>query len=63
MSVMDRIKSMLKGHPEQSEKAVDKGGDFADDKTQGRYRSQTDTAQEKAKEQFGRGRDDNPPRQ
>ncbi|MEU8619124.1 antitoxin [Streptomyces sp. NPDC048623] len=64
MSVMDKLKQMLKGHEDQAGKAVDKAGDMVDDKTQGKYSSQVDTAQEKLKEQLG-GTDDpkQPPQQ
>lgn len=63
MSVMDRIKGMLKGHPDQTSKGVDKGGDLVDDRTQGKHRGQVDTAQDKMRDQFGGpGQDDPPPR-
>ncbi|GAB2999267.1 antitoxin [Streptomyces pseudoechinosporeus] len=62
MSMMDKIKSMLKSHPEQTSKGVDKGGDFVDEKTQGKYSGQVDTAQDKLKDQFGgEQRQDRPP--
>ncbi|GGX56635.1 antitoxin [Streptomyces fructofermentans] len=53
MSVMDKIKGMLKGHPDQTSKGVDKAGDYADGKTQGKYSGQVDTAQDRLKDQFG----------
>ncbi|MFH8463160.1 antitoxin [Streptomyces sp. NPDC017991] len=62
MSVMDKIKGMLKGHPEQTGKGVDRAGDFVDGKTQGKYSGQVDSAQDRLKDQFGSGRDENPPR-
>ncbi|MFJ2262087.1 antitoxin [Streptomyces sp. NPDC087844] len=62
MSVMDKIKGMLKGHPEQTSKGVDKAGDFVDGRTQGKYSGQVDSAQDRLKDQFGSGRDENPPR-
>ncbi|WP_316527465.1 antitoxin [Kitasatospora brasiliensis] len=52
MSMLDKLKSLLKGHEDQAEKGVDKAGDAFDERTQGKYSSQTDTAQEKLKEQF-----------
>lgn len=52
MSMMEKIKQMLKGHESQSDKAVDKAGDMADERTQGKYSGQVDTAQEKIKDQF-----------
>ncbi|MER7914492.1 MULTISPECIES: antitoxin [unclassified Streptomyces] len=61
MSVMDKLKGMLKGHEDQAGKGVDKAGDFADEKTQGKYSGQVDTAQDKLKQQLGR--DQEPPPQ
>ncbi|MFF7440039.1 Rv0909 family putative TA system antitoxin [Streptomyces sp. NPDC008122] len=64
MSVLDKLKGMLKGHEDQAAQGIDKAGDFVDGKTQGKYASQVDTAQEKLKEQLGdegRGQD-SPPR-
>ncbi|WP_395297968.1 antitoxin [Kitasatospora hibisci] len=52
MSMMDRLRQMLKGHEAQAEKAVDGAGDAVDERTQGKYAGQVDTAQEKAKDQF-----------
>lgn len=60
MSVMDKLKQMLKGHEDQAGRGVDKAGDFVDEKTQGKYGSQVDTAQDKLREQLSRDRD-NPP--
>ncbi|MET7615387.1 antitoxin [Streptomyces sp. NPDC005408] len=61
MSMMDKLKSMLKGHEAQADKGIDKGGDMADDKTQGKYSGQVDQAQDKMKDQFGTGGEDRPP--
>ncbi|MFD4140475.1 MULTISPECIES: antitoxin [unclassified Streptomyces] len=55
MSMMDKIKSMLKGHESQADKGVDKAGDMVDDRTKGKYQSQVDTAQDKLKDQYGGG--------
>ncbi|MEV7782188.1 antitoxin [Kitasatospora sp. NPDC088351] len=52
MSMIEKIKQMLKGHESQAEKGVDKGGDMIDERTQGKYSGQVDTAQEKLKDQF-----------
>ncbi|AVH97736.1 kanamycin biosynthetic protein [Streptomyces cinereoruber] len=60
MSVMDKLKGMLKGHEDQAGKGVDKAGDFADKKTQGKYSGQVDTAQDKLKRQMGRDQDTPP---
>ncbi|WP_371649948.1 MULTISPECIES: antitoxin [unclassified Streptomyces] len=56
MSVMDKLKQMLKGHEDQAGQGIDKAGDFVDEKTQGKYSSQVDTAQDKLKEQLGSDR-------
>ncbi|MCS0636755.1 antitoxin [Streptomyces sp. LP05-1] len=54
MSVMDKLKQMLKGHESQAGQGVDKAGDYVDKRTQGTYSGQVDTAQEKMKDQLGR---------
>jgi hypothetical protein len=64
MSMMDKLKGLLKGHEEQAGKGVDKGGDYIDERTQGKYRSQVDTGQDRLREQM-RDQDrgpDQPPR-
>ena len=61
MSMMDKLKSMLKGHEAQTEKGIDKGGDFVDGKTQGKYSGQVDQGQDKLKDQFGRQGDQGQP--
>ncbi|MFI2189442.1 antitoxin [Streptomyces sioyaensis] len=55
MSMMDKIKSMLKGHESQTDKGVEKTGDMVDDKTQGKYKGQVDTGQEKLRDEMGGG--------
>ncbi|MGW2375757.1 antitoxin [Kitasatospora sp. NPDC001683] len=52
MSMLDKLKSLLKGHEDQAEKTVDKAGDTFDERTQGKYSGQSDAAQEKLKDQF-----------
>ncbi|GHC65073.1 antitoxin [Streptomyces flavofungini] len=59
MSVMDKLKQMLRGHEDKAGQGIDKAGDFVDEKTQGKYSSQVDTAQDKLKDQLGR--DQQPP--
>lgn len=63
MSVMDKLKQMLKGHEDKAGQGVDKAGDFVDEKTQSKYSGQVDTAQDKLKEQLGADRppQDTPP--
>ncbi|MGW1005660.1 antitoxin [Streptomyces sp. NPDC002520] len=59
MSVMDKLKQMLKGHEDQADKGIDKAGDMVDEKAQGRHSGQVDAAQDQLKRQL---RDtDNPP--
>ncbi|MFF8602298.1 antitoxin [Streptomyces sp. NPDC015232] len=53
MSMMDKLKQMLKGHEDQAGKAVDKAGDMVDQRTQGKYARHVDTAQDRLKQQFG----------
>ncbi|WP_037604340.1 antitoxin [Streptacidiphilus rugosus] len=53
MSVLDKVKSMLKGHESQAGQAVDKAGDMIDSKTDGKYASQVDMVQDQAKKQLG----------
>ncbi|MFE2427251.1 antitoxin [Streptomyces sp. NPDC059373] len=59
MSMLDKIKDMLKGHPDQARQGVEKAGDAFDAKTQNKYSGQTDTAQQKLNDEFGSG-DDKP---
>ncbi|MEN8651283.1 antitoxin [Streptomyces sp. 21So2-11] len=62
MSMMDKLKGMLKGHEAQAGQGIDKAGDFVDGKTKGKYSGQVDTAQDKVNEQFGTNPDqDRPP--
>ncbi|GHE69155.1 kanamycin biosynthetic protein [Streptomyces longispororuber] len=66
MSVMDKLKQMLKGHEDKAGQGIDKAGDFVDQKTQGKYSGQVDTAQDKLRQQFGSDREqgkgqDSPP--
>ncbi|MFI8237044.1 antitoxin [Streptomyces sp. NPDC085866] len=61
MSMLDKIKGMLKGHEDVANKGIDKGGDYVDEKTQDKYRSQVDTAQQKLKDELGSQERDTPP--
>ncbi|WP_328929666.1 antitoxin [Streptomyces sp. NBC_00190] len=61
MSALDKLKKMLKGHEDQSSQAIDKSGDFVDEKTQSKYSSQVDTAQEALKQQLNQDREERPP--
>ncbi|GAA2252438.1 hypothetical protein GCM10010232_45910 [Streptomyces amakusaensis] len=61
MSVLDKLKQMLKGHESKVDKGVDKAGDAFDAKTKGKYSGHVDKAQDKLKGQFGTGSQDQPP--
>ncbi|MFD0366480.1 antitoxin [Streptomyces sp. NPDC059071] len=63
MSVMDKLKQMLKGHEDKAGQGIDKAGDFVDGKTQGRYSGQVDTAQDRLKQQLGSDQAPPPPEQ
>ncbi|MFE9172212.1 antitoxin [Streptomyces kebangsaanensis] len=64
MGMLDKLKGLMKGHEEQADRGVDKAGDYVDERTRGKYRSQVDTAQDRIREQLGeQGPDqDQPPR-
>lgn len=53
MSMLDKIKEMIKGHPDQARKGVEKGGDFVDKKTGSKYSGQVDSAQQRLNDQLG----------
>ncbi|MEW2130992.1 antitoxin [Streptomyces sp. NPDC005435] len=61
MSIMDKIKGMLKGHEDMADKGIDKGGDYIDQRTGNKHQSQVDSAQDRLKDQFGTQHRDNPP--
>ncbi|MEU3522377.1 antitoxin [Streptomyces sp. NPDC038707] len=64
MSMLDKIKQMIKGHESQADKGIGKGGDYIDQRTGGKYQSQVDTGQDKLRDEFGTRPQDpgNPPR-
>ncbi|MCX0242501.1 MULTISPECIES: antitoxin [Streptomyces] len=53
MGMLDKIKDMIKGHPDQARQGVEKGGDYVDKKTGGKYGGQVDSAQQKMNDQLG----------
>jgi hypothetical protein len=61
MSLMDKLKGMLKGHEDQASKGIDKAGDYTDERTGDKYQSQVDTAQQKMKDELGGQDRDIPP--
>ncbi|WP_181797434.1 antitoxin [Streptomyces sp. WELS2] len=64
MSMLDKLKQMIKGHESTADKGIDKGGDYIDQRTGDKYRSQVDTGQDKLRDEFGTRPQDpgNPPR-
>ncbi|CAL9373885.1 MULTISPECIES: antitoxin [Streptomyces] len=64
MSMLDKLKQMIKGHESTADKGIDKGGDYLDQRTGGKYQSQVDTGQDKLRDEFGTRPQDpgNPPR-
>lgn len=50
MSLLDKAKSLLSQNKDKANDAVDKGGNVVDEKTGGKYTSQVDTAEQKAKD-------------
>lgn len=65
MSMMDKLKNLMKGHPDQSRQGVEKAGDAFDAKTGDKYSGKTDSAQKRMNEQMGTQEppsDDRPPR-
>jgi uncharacterized protein YjbJ (UPF0337 family) len=57
MGLLDKAKSLLSQNKDKANDAVDKGGDFVDDKTGGKYTDKVDTAQDKAKDLIDKGDD------
>jgi hypothetical protein len=53
MSMIDKIKGMLKGREETVRKGVGKAGDTIDRKTGNKYSGQVDAAQRKINERLG----------
>ncbi|MGW0363589.1 antitoxin [Streptomyces sp. NPDC002990] len=53
MSMLDKLKGLIKGHPDQARTGVEKAGDAFDARTGKKYQSQVDTAQERLNERMG----------
>ena len=53
MSMLDKLKGLIKGHPDQARQGVEKAGDAFDARTGNKYQSQVDTAQQKVNDQLG----------
>ncbi|MEV5986590.1 antitoxin [Streptomyces sp. NPDC052051] len=61
MSVMDKLRHLLSGHEDQESKGIDQGGDYIDDRTQGRYSDQIDQGEQTAQDRMRSQQDDTPP--
>ncbi|MCY0932032.1 antitoxin [Streptomyces sp. H27-H1] len=53
MSMLDKLKGMLKGHEDQARQGVEKAGDTFDSRTGNKYQSHVDGVQEKLNDQIG----------
>jgi hypothetical protein len=51
----DKAKDMVGQHPDQADKAVDKGREFIDEKTGGKHSDQLNQASDKAKQSYRDG--------
>ena len=52
MGIFDRARDALSEHSEQVAAAIDKAGDFVDEKTEGKYAEQVDKGQDLARDQL-----------
>ncbi|ROO83606.1 antitoxin protein of toxin-antitoxin system [Actinocorallia herbida] len=50
MSIVQKVMDMLGKHADKADSTIDKTGDMIDKKTGNKYKSQIDSAQQKAKE-------------
>ena len=53
MSMLDKLKGLIKGREDTVRRGVDKAGDAVDRKTGNKYQGQVDTAQQKINEKLG----------
>jgi hypothetical protein len=60
MGIFDRAKDALSGHSEQVAAAIDKAGDFVDEKTEGKYAEQVDKGQDMARDKLANMNADEP---
>ncbi|MEW1722817.1 antitoxin [Streptomyces sp. NPDC093109] len=54
MSMLDKLKGLIKGHENTARKGVEKAGDMLDRKTGNKYKGQVDAAQKMLNEQIDR---------
>jgi MT0933-like antitoxin protein len=60
MGIFDRARDALSEHSEQVGAAIDKAGDFVDEKTEGKYAEQVDKGQDMARDQLADMNADDP---
>jgi hypothetical protein len=55
MSMLDKLKGLVKGHESTARKGVDRAGDAVDQKTKNKHSDQVDAAQQRINDQLGTG--------
>jgi len=60
MGFLDNVKGLVSKNADKVETAIDKAGDIVDQKTQGKYSSQVDKAQDAAKKAVDKTPPQNP---
>jgi hypothetical protein len=55
MGFLDDAKKLVDDHDDKVDEAIEKAGDFVDDKTGGKFSDQIDKAQDIAQEKTGEG--------
>ncbi|MGB3185095.1 MAG: antitoxin [Ornithinimicrobium sp.] len=53
MGLMDKATDAASEHPDKVDSGIDKGSDYADDKTGGKHTDQIDSAGDKARDSLG----------
>ena len=51
--MFDKAKDAIQDHSDQAGQAIERGGDFVDDKTGGQHSDQIDSVQDKARDAVG----------
>ncbi|HET6738976.1 MAG TPA: antitoxin [Kribbella sp.] len=54
-NMKDKAEDLAKEHPDQVNEGLEKAGDFADDKTGGKFEDQIDKGQDFARDRMGNG--------
>ncbi|MBB5939100.1 antitoxin [Streptomyces zagrosensis] len=58
MSMLDKLKGMLKGHEETAQKGIDKAGDAANRRTGGKHSGKIDSTRQRLNDQMNKRRND-----